>query len=87
MYEALEAIRDELKRLPAMLASDDATSRVRRVSEAFDQTIRLIAERPRDVAGEAQRAQLQTLYRGLLAASRLVQRLHELPNPGQAAPL
>jgi len=87
MYDALETIRDELKNLPALLAANDAASRVRRITAAFEQTVRDVSDRTRGCNDAAQHAQLQTIYRGLLAAGRLVQRLHELPNPGEAAAL
>jgi hypothetical protein len=87
MYDALEAVRDELKSLQALLAANDAASRVRRIAGAFEQAIQHISDRTRECADEAHRARLQTLYRGLLAGRRLVERLHELPNPGEAAAL
>jgi signal transduction protein with GAF and PtsI domain len=87
MYQPLELLCGDLKNFAALLAANDANARVQRLSSAFEQTAKQIGERLSQSSEDAHRAHLQTVYRGLLAARRLVERLHELPGAGEAAPL
>jgi signal transduction protein with GAF and PtsI domain len=87
MYEQLEPLCDELKNFAALLGANDANARIQRLSSAFEQTAKQFGERLSQSIEDAERRQLQTVYRGLLAARRLVGRLHELPGAGEAAPL
>lgn len=87
MYDRLEAIHHELRHFDELLAGADAASGVRRVADALEYTSQQASELTRASVDDAQRARLQRIYRGMLAARRLVERLHELPNPGEPAPL
>jgi hypothetical protein len=87
MYQHLEPFCDELKNFAALLTANDAHARVQRLASAFEQSVKQLGERLGQCSDDAERMHLQTVYRGLLAARRLVERLHELPGAGEAAPL
>jgi hypothetical protein len=87
MYDRLETICEDLRNFGVVLAGADAASSVRRIADALEYTCQEVSERTRASGDDEQRARLQRIYRGMLAARRLVERLHELPNPGEAAPL
>ncbi|WP_412025864.1 type III secretion protein [Burkholderia cepacia] len=79
MYQDLEAVRDDLKQLQRTLESPDGLARIERAFEAC-------AERVSDATSacnDAQdRAALQKIYRGVVAARSIVQQLHALPAEG-----
>ncbi|WP_323073935.1 type III secretion protein [Mycetohabitans endofungorum] len=77
MYEALEACATDFNNLPEVI--NDA-SKVELIRSALDATARRVSEEVGETEGD--RDSLAKLYRGLLAASRIVVQLHEKRNAG-----
>ncbi|MDH6146209.1 MULTISPECIES: hypothetical protein [Paraburkholderia] len=77
MYDALLPIAEDLNTLDATLAAPDATERVARIVAAFDETARRISTFAQTARDDQQRSELQKLYRGMIAARRIVLALHE----------
>jgi hypothetical protein len=78
MYDMLEDVRDDLKQLQIVLKAADSGPRIARIDAAFAASAQHVSEATRAAHDEGERSALQTLYRGLLAGRRIVQRLHEL---------
>ncbi|MEA3118263.1 MAG: hypothetical protein QOI13_1533 [Paraburkholderia sp.] len=77
MYDALLPIAQDLNALDATLSAPDSQQRVARIAAAFDETARRISSATPSAANEGARVDLQKLYRGMLAARRIVLALHE----------
>ncbi|MCG1054977.1 type III secretion protein [Mycetohabitans sp. B5] len=77
MYEALEACAADFNNLPQIITD---ASKVETIRSALDATARRIAEDTGET--EVDRDSLAKLYRGLLAASRIVAQLHEKRSTG-----
>lgn len=77
MYDALLPIAQDLNTLDATLAAPDSPQRVARIVAAFDETARRISSATQSAGDERERAELQKLYRGMIAARRIVLTLHE----------
>jgi hypothetical protein len=77
MYDALLPIAQDLNALDATLSAPDSQQRVARIAAAFDETARRISSATHSAASEGARIELQKLYRGMLAARRIVLTLHE----------
>ncbi len=77
MYEALQSVAKDLNSLDAMFKAPDSRQRVARVSDAFDETARRISAATQSAANDEERSALQKLYRGMLAARRIVVNLYE----------
>ncbi|CBW77117.1 type III secretion protein (plasmid) [Mycetohabitans rhizoxinica] len=77
MYEALEACAADFNDLPKIITD---ASKVKTIRSALDATARRIAEDTGET--EVDRDSLAKLYRGLLAASRIVAQLHEKRSTG-----
>ncbi|CAB3769447.1 type III secretion system protein [Paraburkholderia solisilvae] len=77
MYDALLPIAQDLNTLDATLAAPDGHQRVARIAAAFDETARCISAATQSAADDAERAELQKLYRGMIAARRIVLTLSE----------
>ncbi|MEJ0003118.1 MAG: type III secretion system protein [Pararobbsia sp.] len=77
MYDALLPIAQDLNALNATLAAPDGPQRVARIAAAFDETARRISSATQVAADERERLDLQRLYRGMIAARRIVLSLHE----------
>ncbi|HEY4350000.1 MAG TPA: type III secretion system protein [Paraburkholderia sp.] len=85
MHEDLEAVRDDLKQLQQVLDSPAAPARVARIIAAFDACAQRVSDATCATEDAIDRAALQKLYRGLVAARNIVHRLHELPGVGEVA--
>ena len=85
MYEKLNAIEADFAQLKNLLPDPAAESRVEAMRVALEQTAEAIAARSAVTAVE--RATLATLYRGMLAASRIVRqiRTHQTGEGANAA--
>jgi hypothetical protein len=77
MYEALLPIAQDLNALDATLSAPDSQQRVARIAAAFDETARRISSATQSAASDGARIELQKLYRGMLAARRIVLTLQE----------
>jgi hypothetical protein len=78
MYDALEYVHADIKGLEAALKAPDASARVSRIVQAFEQCAREVSDATLQTSQEDDRAALQKIYRGMVAAHRIVLRLHEL---------
>jgi hypothetical protein len=77
MYEPLLPVADDLATLNATLEAADSRERVARITQAFDETARRISAATQSSVNDGDRKTLQRLYRGMLAARRIVLNLHE----------
>jgi hypothetical protein len=77
MYDALLPIAQDLNALGATLSAPDGPQRVARIAAAFDETARRISSATQTAADDRERIELQKLYRGMIAARRIVLSLHE----------
>jgi hypothetical protein len=77
MYEALLPITEDLNTLDVTLSAADSQQRVARIVAAFDETARRISSATQSAASDQERIALQKLYRGMIAARRIVLTLHE----------
>jgi len=78
MYEKLGAVAPLLENLRATLSAPDAGMHVSAIVAALDETAHEISNEALSVENGAERAALHKIYRGMLAAKRIVARLHEL---------
>ncbi|MEW6343405.1 MAG: type III secretion system protein [Pseudomonadota bacterium] len=85
MYNALEAVHADLKGLENTLRTPAAAARVARIAEALEQCAQDVSDATRQATGEDDRAALQKVYRGMVAARRIVLRLHELSGMDQSS--
>ncbi|MBN3807413.1 type III secretion system protein [Paraburkholderia sp. Ac-20336] len=77
MYDALIPIAQDLSALDATLAAPDGAQRVARIAAAFDETARRISQATQTAADDGERLDLQKLYRGMVAARRIVLSIQE----------
>ncbi|MDQ7980274.1 type III secretion system protein [Paraburkholderia sp. SARCC-3016] len=77
MYEALLPIAQDLNALDATFSAPDSAQRVARIVAAFNEAARRISVAMQTSADDRERLDLQTLYRGMIAAPRIVLALHE----------
>ncbi|WP_240766293.1 type III secretion system protein [Paraburkholderia flava] len=77
MYDALLPIAQDLNSLDATLNAPDSQQRIARIASAFDETARRISSATQGAANDHERTELQKLYRGMIAARRIVLTLHE----------
>lgn len=77
MYEALEPVTKDLTNLKATLESPTSEARVARISEAFNAVAQKLSDATQKTTVPAERTDLQKLYRGFVAAGRLVRQMHE----------
>lgn len=80
MYDALLTIAQDLNTLDATLNAPDSQQRVARIAAAFEQTAQRISSATQSAANDQERIELQKLYRGMIAARRIVLTLHERHN-------
>jgi hypothetical protein len=80
MYDALLPIAQDLNALDATLSAPDSQQRVAQIAGAFEETARCISAATQTASDERERAELQKLYRGMIAARRIVLTLHERRN-------
>lgn len=84
MYDALLPIAQDLNALDATLSAPDSPQRIARIAQAFDETARRISSATQVAADDRERIELQKLYRGMIAARRIVLTLHERHNARSA---
>lgn len=77
MYDALLPIAKDLNALDATLQAPDALQRIARIAAAFDETAQKISSATQNAANDHERIEMQKLYRGMIAARRIVLTLHE----------
>lgn len=77
MYDALLPIAQDLNSLDATLQAPDASQRITRIAAAFDETAKQISTATQSAANDHERIEMQKLYRGMIAAKRIVLTLHE----------
>jgi hypothetical protein len=77
MYDALLPIAQDLNALDATFAAPDSAARVARIAAAFDETANRISAATQAALDEHERTNLQKLYRGMIAARRIVLTLYE----------
>ncbi|WP_175669545.1 type III secretion system protein [Burkholderia ambifaria] len=82
MYQDLEAIRDDLKQLQRTLESTDGAARI---DKAFDSCAKRVGDATSACNDMQDRAALQKIYRGMVAARSIVQQLRELPPEDHAS--
>ncbi|HDR9505649.1 type III secretion protein [Burkholderia cepacia] len=78
MYDALEAMIDEMKNLEQTLAGGHAGMRIGAIAAAFEDCAQRVSDATAACADADERAALQKIYRGMIAGQRLVHRLNEL---------
>ncbi|MDG0025447.1 type III secretion system protein [Trinickia sp. Y13] len=83
MYESLAPVANDLTHLKATLASPMSHSLVKRATDALETTAKELADATQKAGGDQERSELQILYRGFVAARRIVAHLHELQTLGQ----
>ncbi len=77
MYDALLPITQDLNAFDVTLNAPDGLQRVTRIAAAFDETARRISTATQTAKDDQERLELQKLYRGMIAAQRIVLTLHE----------
>jgi hypothetical protein len=77
MYDALLPVAQDLNALDATLKAPDGPQRIARIAAAFDETARRISSATQSATDQRDRLDLQKLYRGMVAARRIVLTLHE----------
>ncbi|MCX4161412.1 MULTISPECIES: type III secretion system protein [Paraburkholderia] len=80
MYDALLPVAQDLNTLDATLNAPDSQQRVARIVGAFEETARRISSATQAAKSDHERLELQKLYRGMIAAQRIVLTLHERHN-------
>lgn len=78
MYEKLATVAPLMEKLNATLSAPDSSARVTEIMTALHQTASEISDAAQSAVPADERAALQTIYRGMLAAKRIVAQLHEL---------
>jgi hypothetical protein len=78
MYEKLTAVAPLMEKLSATLSAPDASVRVASITAALDEAANQISDAAQSVAAAEERVSLQKIYRGMVAAKRIVAQLHEL---------
>lgn len=84
MYESLAPVAHDLTHLKATLSSPMSHSLVARATAALDATAKELADATQKAGADEARTDMQTLYRGFVAARRIVAHLHELQTLGQS---
>ncbi|AHI67050.1 hypothetical protein [Burkholderia thailandensis] len=77
MYEALERAADAFGPLELALAAPDAAVRIGAIRRALGETAERVSAATAHAASDYDRDAMQKIYRGLLAAQRIVATLHE----------
>jgi hypothetical protein len=85
MYEALLGITQDLNTLDATLNAPDSQQRVARIVAAFDETANKLSAATQSAGSDHDRITFQKLYRGMIAARRIVLSLHERHAQRQSA--
>ncbi|OMG69483.1 type III secretion protein [Burkholderia ubonensis] len=77
MYEALERAADVYGPLEQALAAPDAAVRIGALRQALGETAERVSAATVHAANDYDRDAMQKIYRGLLAAQRIVATLHD----------
>ncbi|MBN3825118.1 type III secretion system protein [Burkholderia sp. Ac-20384] len=77
MYDALTPLTQDLSTLDVVLDAPDSAQRIARIAAAFDETARRISQATQMASSNGERTDLQKLYRGMIAARRIVLSLQE----------
>jgi hypothetical protein len=77
MYEALERVAAEVGSLERALTAPDAAERVGAIRTALGETAERLSAATSQAANDYDRDAMQKIYRGLLAAQRIVLALQE----------
>jgi hypothetical protein len=85
MYDALLPVAQDLSALDSTMDAVDSTRRIARIADAFDETARRISVATQSTTDPQQRLDLQKLYRGMIAARRIVLSLYERHSTRSAA--
>lgn len=83
IYSALNDVAGDFDALPDTLSSDNAQERVDAIRTGLDRTAAALAAQPAAEASE--RDELSRLYRGFLAASRVLTAVYEKRLEAQGA--
>ncbi|KVA24585.1 type III secretion protein [Burkholderia ubonensis] len=78
MYEALERAADVCGPLEQALAAPDAAARIGTLRQALGETAERVSAATAQAASDFDRDAMQKIYRGLLAAQRIVATLHDV---------
>ncbi|KVN39668.1 type III secretion protein [Burkholderia pyrrocinia] len=77
MYEALERAAEDCGPLEQALGAPDAAVRIGTLRQALGETAERVSAATVQAASDFDRDAMQKIYRGLLAAQRIVATLHE----------
>ncbi|KVN09197.1 hypothetical protein [Burkholderia stagnalis] len=77
MYEALEQAADACGPLEQALGAPDAAMRIGTLRQALGETAERVSSATAQAASDFDRDAMQKIYRGLLAAQRIVATLHD----------
>ncbi|PCE32400.1 type III secretion protein [Burkholderia ubonensis] len=77
MYEALERAADAHGPLEQALGAPDAAMRIGAIRQALGEAAERVSAATAQAASDYDRDAMQKIYRGLLAAQRIVATLHE----------
>ncbi|KVD86565.1 type III secretion protein [Burkholderia sp. ABCPW 14] len=77
MYEALERAAGEFGPIEQALAAPDAAVRIGAIRQALGETAERVSAATVQAASDYDRDAMQKIYRGLLAAQRIVATLHD----------
>ncbi|KVM76388.1 type III secretion protein [Burkholderia ubonensis] len=77
MYEALEQAADACGPLEQALGAPDAAMRIGTLRQALGDTAERVSAATAQAASDFDRDAMQKIYRGLLAAQRIVATLHD----------
>lgn len=75
MFEPLLAVADDLDQLDKTLKSPDSAQRAKAICAALDETAQRIADATPSAKSDRTRSDLQRLFRGMVAARRLIAQL------------
>jgi len=77
MYEVLERVVDEVGPLEQALTAPDAAIRIAAICQALSETAECLSAATAHAVSDYDRNAMQRIYRGLLAAQRIIATLHE----------
>ncbi|NRO98865.1 type III secretion system protein [Paraburkholderia sp. NMBU_R16] len=77
MYDPLMSVAKDLNELDVVLGAKDASDRIAKIVSAFDETAERISSATQSVHDSQERIEMQKLYRGMIAARRIVLNLQE----------
>lgn len=78
MYEKLNAVAASMQNFKETLSAPDCAARMAAITEALDEAARELSDAARSTTSAQERAGMQKMYRGMIAAKRIVAQLHDL---------